>query len=89
MTSGELDVPEGTATISGDTIVVLEGFSKEGEGTLIANSYFLINNAAAINGGTLAQNGTLSAAEWGGPSLETPCSQARASSMQMFPIKAP
>ena len=63
VTSGELDVPEGTATISGDTIVVLEGFSKEGEGTLIANSDFLINNAAAINGGTLAQNGTLSAAD--------------------------
>jgi len=62
VTSGELDVPGGTATISGDTIVVPGDFSKEGEGTLIANSDILVNNTATINGGTLAENGTLSAA---------------------------
>ena len=62
VTSGELDVPEGTATVSGDTIVVPGDFSKEGDGTLIANSDILVENTAAINGGTLIENGTLSAA---------------------------
>lgn len=62
VTSGELDVPEGTAMISGKPIVVPGDFSKEGDGTLIANSDILVDNTAAINGGTLIENGTLSAA---------------------------
>jgi fibronectin-binding autotransporter adhesin len=57
VTSGRFTVNGGTGTVSGGTIVTPGDFSKEGGGTLIANSGFNVGGAALLQEGALYVNG--------------------------------
>jgi fibronectin-binding autotransporter adhesin len=58
VTSGLFSVPNGTATITGGTVVTPGDFTKDGLGTLIANSNFSVAGQALIKAGQLFVNAT-------------------------------
>ena len=63
VTSGEMNVQPGTATIFGGNIITPGDFSKTGSGDLIANSVFNIAGAANIISGGLYVNNVFNVAQ--------------------------
>lgn len=61
VTSGGFNVPAGTATLSGGTVIAPGNFNKTGAGNLTTDTNIQVGSAANIQGGGLFVNGRLSA----------------------------